>query len=139
MLAQRLAQTIQKRTVILQLDGIDGRSRLRGIAHVLVAVGLQLFELALEVGDFAGRIAHRAAQVLGRGGCDLLDRFESFRFHHAPPTICPLPAPAPRTASRVASDLRNSAPSLGVRTCPDAGIPSILATAPPPCRSAGPR
>ena len=87
LLAHRFAQAVEKRAVILQLDGIHRAVGLRGITHVLVTVFLQLLQLLLEIGDFFRRLHHWSAQVLsGRQG-DFLDGLESFRFHHGQRTI----------------------------------------------------
>src|SRR3984885_15506307 len=132
MLVQCLSQSIEEGTIVLQLDGIDGTGGLGGVAHVFVAIRLQLPELTIHSSDFAPGFGHGAAQVVRRGCGDLLNRFESFGLHHRNVTIGRLPWEAPRTASRVASDPRNFAPFPPVRTCPDAGIRAFSATARPP-------
>src|SRR5450631_725170 len=100
LLAQRIAKTIEKHSIVLQFDGIDRRGGL-GVAHVVVAIGLQLLDLTLKFGHLAAGFAHRTAQILGGGGDNIPDRFESLGFH-GPATIGWLPGLAPRTASRVA-------------------------------------
>jgi hypothetical protein len=70
MLAHRLAQTIEEGAIILQFDRVDRAAGLR-IAHVLVAVGFELLELALEVGDLADRPPpSRGSKSVGRCGGD---------------------------------------------------------------------
>src|SRR5258708_23396324 len=126
---QCLSQSIEERTIVLQLDGIDGAGGLGGVAHMFVAIRLQLLELTLQISDLAPGFGHGTAQIL-RGGCrDLLNRFEAFGLHHWPLTIGRLPWEAPRTASRVASDPRNFVRFRPVRTCPGAGIRAFSATA----------
>src|SRR6185437_7529696 len=137
--AQRLAQAVEEAAIVLQFHRIDGARGAGGIAHVLVAIRVQLFELALQVFDLAARIRHRQAQILGRARGDLLNGLESFRFLHGRSTIGRLPPPAPRTASRVAEGPRNCVRFPPVRTCPDAGNRAFWAIVPRPGPPARPR
>src|SRR5882757_8085166 len=78
LLAQGFTQTIDERAVVLQFDRVGGAPSFTRLAHILVAVGPQLFELALQVGNSTAGLAHRPAQI--RCGCrgEFLNGFEPF-------------------------------------------------------------
>ena len=82
MLAHRLAQSVEEGAVVLQLHRVHGAAGDGRIAHVLVAVALELLELPLQVRHLARGVRHRAAQRVGGIRGDLLNRLESFGFRH---------------------------------------------------------